>query len=103
MGTEIDLIALARAWTHSHEEDEGDLLVFRPSDREFPPARGRDSFDLGPDQELTRGGPGPDDRRMTQAGTWSVDGRQLILRVPGRPEERLEIVSVDPEKLVVRR
>ena len=103
MGNEIDLNALARGWTHSHEEDVGDRLVFRPSDREFPPARGRESFTLGSNQELTRGGPGPDDRRLTETGTWTVDGRQLILRVPGRPEERLEIVSVDPEQLVVRR
>jgi hypothetical protein len=97
------MTALERAWTHSHEEDTGDGLVFRPSDFDFPPARGRESFALGPDQELTRGGPGPDDRRATAAGTWSVEGRHLILRVPGRPEERLEILRVDSEQLVVRR
>jgi hypothetical protein len=103
VGDEIESVALMRAWTHAHEEDEGDRLVFRPADYAFPPARGRDSFALGANQELARGGPGPDDRRTTQTGTWSLDGRQLILRVPGRPEERLEVVSVDPEKLIVRR
>ena len=103
MENEIDPSALARAWVHAHEEDEGDLLVFRPADYPFPPARGRESLTLGPNDELTRGGPGPDDRRVTESGTWRIDGRQLVLRAPGRPEERLEIVSVDPEKLVVRR
>ena len=102
MGNGIDMTALERAWTHSHEEDAGDRLVFRPSDSDFPPARGRESFTLGPDQALTRGGPGPDDRRVTATGTWSVEATQLILRVPGRPEERLEIVSVDSEQLVVK-
>jgi hypothetical protein len=103
MGNEIDVAALARSWTHAHEEDEGDHLVFRPSELEFAPSRGRESFALGPDHALTRSGPGPDDRRAFTTGTWSVDGRQLVLQVPGHPEERLEIVSVDPEQLVVRR
>lgn len=103
MGDGIDSSVLTRAWIHAHEEDEGDLLVFRPADYPVPPARGRDSLTLSANDELTRGGPGPDDRHVTETGTWRVDGRELVLQVPGRPEERLEIVSVDPEKLVVRR
>ena len=103
MGNEIDPSALERAWLHAHEEDEGDLLVFRPADHPLPPARGRESLTLGPNEELVRGGPGPDDRHVSNAGTWRIDGRELVLQVPGRPEERLELMSVDPEKLVVRR
>ncbi len=37
---------LFQHWMHSHEEDSGDVQVYRPADYDFPPARGRRGFEL---------------------------------------------------------
>jgi hypothetical protein len=98
----VDISALTRSWTHAHEEDSDDLMVFRPSEHDFPPARGRDSFELAPGGELRRRGPGPDDRPVESGGTWSLEC-ELILRTQGRADQHFEIESVDEDRLVVRR
>lgn len=103
MSSNIDIAALSKSWTHSHEEDTGDELIFRPSDQEFPPARGRESLDLAPEGALVTTGPGPDDRRVESTGEWTIEGNDLVLRRPGRDEERFEIVAVEEDRLVVRR
>src|SRR5438067_5415234 len=33
-------------WIHSHEEDKGDVKVYRPSTFNFPLSRGRDGFEI---------------------------------------------------------
>jgi hypothetical protein len=94
---------LARAWTHSHEEDDLGRLVFRPSEHTFPPARGRESFTLSPGGLLEQGRPGADDRAVTVAGRWSLDGDRLDL-VPERGASRHYVVEeVGPDRLVLRR
>ncbi len=94
--------ALQRAWTHSHEEDHDGLLVFRPSDWDFPPARGRDSFTLGADGQLGTSGPGPDDRSVRGEGTWTYDGALKIAPFGASPQ-RYAVADVGPDRLVVRR
>jgi hypothetical protein len=89
---------LMRHWVHSHEEDSGDERVYRPSDHDFPPARGRRGFEPLPGGELLVYGPGATDRPEATTGRWSASG-------PGRVklgDEELEIVSVSPDRLVVR-
>jgi hypothetical protein len=71
---------LFRRWMHSHEEDEGDLRVYRPASYKFPPARGRRGLEFKPDGELVLYGPGR-------------------VRVGDRG---LEIVSVEPGRLTAR-
>jgi hypothetical protein len=50
---------LRPCWVHSHEEDSDEEMVFRPAAYEFPPSRGRRSFELKPDGILAEGGIGP--------------------------------------------
>ena len=96
---------IARAWTHSHEEDSGRRVVFRPADYAFPPGRQpRASLELQPDgRALYLGGPAPADRRSAHAGSWELDGDDLRLRLEGRADKRYEIESVDEQRLVLRR
>jgi len=94
---------LQRAWVHSHEEDSGNVLVYRPADFDFPPARGRDALDLRPGGELRYGGPGPDDRPVSLTGKWTFDGNAVTLEVPGRNTERLTVQSIEPDKLILSR
>ena len=39
---------LLRRWVHVREEDEGDVRVYRPSDADIPPARGRRGIEVRP-------------------------------------------------------
>lgn len=93
---------LIGSWTHSHEEDRGDERVFRPSDREFPPARGRQSFRLAADGVLEQTGPGPDDRAVTTAGTWEVHGTRLDLYPYGAHPQHFVVQFAGPDQLTLQ-
>ncbi len=99
---EIDVKALTRRWVHSHEEDTAEGQVFRPDDRPFPPSRGRRRLDLSGSGDVVETMSGPDDRQRDLGGNWRVEGNRLVLNVEGRSAEQLEVVSVEPDKLVVR-
>ena len=73
-------------WVHVREEDEGDVRVYRPSDADIPPARGRRGIEFRPGGELLVYGPGPADRPTAAPGRW----------------EDVEIVSVEPDRLRLR-
>jgi hypothetical protein len=89
---------LFRHWVHSHEEDTGDVRVYRPADYAFPPARGRRGFELKPDGEFVRYGPGPSDKPEATTERWTPSSGGRV-RVGGR---ELEIVSVEPDRLTAR-
>ena len=93
---------IARSWTHAHEEDHDGLLVFRSSDQDFPPAHGRQSFDLQPGGTLARSGPGPDDRTVRSTGTWSVEGDQLELHPGEGAAQRYRVAAIEADRLVVQ-
>ena len=96
---------IARAWTHSREEDSEGRIAYRPANYPFPPGRRpRASLELEPDGRARhRGGPAPEDRRTATDGSWELDGDELRLRLEGRPDERYQIESVDEHQLVLRR
>ena len=105
MSPRLEAETLAGRWVHSHEEDTGDELVFRPADFSFPPSRGRLRLELQADGRFVRSGPGPTDRPVPTRGKWKLENGVLSLKAEGAAaeERRLEIASVTPEKLVVRR
>jgi hypothetical protein len=91
-------------WVHSHEEDTGDQMVFRPATYTFPRSRGRQEFKLQQGGELQSTHPGPTDKRESSVGKWSVEPGEILQIEPGGAQAlRLPIVSVDNDKLVVRR
>ncbi len=92
---------ISRSWTRSHEEDEGERLVLRPTEYDFPPARGRDSFALNDDGTLELGGPGPDDRRVTTDGTWTLNGDRLELSPYGTSPRAYTVDDIATDRLVV--
>jgi hypothetical protein len=89
-------------WFHSHEESQGDRLVFRPADFAFPPSRGRTGLVFGQGGDLQVEGPGPDDRRRATSGRWSLQGNLLTTAAPGW-SGAFTIESVDAQALVLRR
>ena len=104
-------MALTRAelhgrWVHSHEEDADDERVYRPADYPFPPSRGRDSFELRPDGTATEWTPGATDRSVAKEGRWTLErGGRVALRGPheAKAHRVLEVVSLAPDRLVVKR
>ena len=98
-----DPVSLIGAWTHSHEEDGEDRMVFRPAGTQFPRARGgRETLELDPGGELRHRSPGPDDRGVEGTGAWALDGDELTLERAGSAD-RYRVERVDGEELVLRK
>ena len=89
---------LLKHWMRSHEEESGDLQVYRPASYSFPPARGRRGFELKPDGELVLYGPGPSDKPAATTSRWSSAGSGRVKL----GDRELEIVSVGPDRLTAR-
>ena len=96
---------LRRRWVHSHEEDTDKEMVFRPAAFEFPPSRGRRSFELKPDGNLVEGGIAPTDGPLETQGTWELeDDDRLVLRLdPSETPRVMQIASVDEDRLVIEK
>lgn len=94
------------SWTHSFEEDQGDVLVYRPTHAfTFPPARGRETLEFGEGGELTKRAPGPDDRPRETAGHWKALGMNRF-QLGGRenaPGRVIEVVEHTPDILKIRK
>jgi hypothetical protein len=106
MPRDIEKAILTQQWVHSHEEDTDTDMVFRPATFSFPRSRGRTSFTLEPDGGLVEIGIGPTDRREERRGTWKLEPKEMLAFYgePGtKPKRILKIISVDNDKLVVRR
>ena len=89
---------LFQHWMRSHEEESGDVQVYRPADYPFPPARGRRGFELKRDGELVLYGPGPPDKPEATTERWSPAGSGRVRA----GDRELEIVSVEPDRLTAR-
>ena len=66
-------------WIHSHEEDTKDVTVFRSSGYNFPPARGRQGFEIKQNGEFVQYRIGPTDRLEKFAGHWKAEGKGKII------------------------
>jgi hypothetical protein len=97
--------ALYQYWKHSQEDDTPTETVFRPATYNFPRSRGRFSFELKRDGTVVFHGVGPTDRPQVATGVWKREGNRLALYTnpAGEPDQVLEIVSISPDRLVVRR
>ncbi|MDQ0850495.1 hypothetical protein QFZ65_002433 [Arthrobacter sp. B3I9] len=97
---------LVGIWLHSHEEDSGSTMVFRPRHYAFRPARWRDAIEVQADGRCVWHGSGPDDRGQAMPGRWEDLGNgRAQITIPtaaGQPFQR-QIQSCGPEKLVVEK
>jgi len=98
----IDRASLVGIWTHSHEEDQGDIQVFRSSGFNFPRSRGRSSYELRAEGSLGGYRPGPDDRHVPSTGHWDLQGNQLIITPETESPVHYQVVSLEPGRMLVR-
>lgn len=106
MAKKIKKNLLHQHWIHSREEDTATEMVFRPASYDFPLARGRKSFEINSDGTLINYGMSPTDREEETEGVWKLeDGGQLAFYADAQaePNQKLQIVSVDEERLVVKK
>ncbi len=94
---------LYRDWTHSHEEDEGNKMIYRPSTFDFPLSRGRMEIRLGANGSCTfldiARGDGSESKTCTLSE--NSDALKIVIDYPEGWVRTLQVVSVDEEKLVV--
>ena len=103
---EAQLDQLVGTWRHSHEEDTATERVYRRGDYEFPPARGRDGFEFRPDHSCAYLGISARDGTAKQACTWQPregTSGEVVVTFPGGEQRVLQIVSVDRDRLVVKK
>jgi len=106
MPQEIDSRLLCKRWLHSYEEDTAEQIVFRPASFNFPPARGRDGFELRPDQSMMELRIGPTDRIEEVPGKWRLDhGDRLLFyeQSSSNPTRAMQIMSADQDRLVIKK
>lgn len=97
---------LEHTWLHAHEEDQGDVRVYRPNTYAFPPSRGRTGFAFEQNGLFTQFDIAPTDGLEGRKGTWKAENDQtLLISLDDKkdPEYRLQIVSLDNDVLKVRR
>ena len=106
MKKNIDRNSLHQRWVHSHEEDTETERVYRPASFEFPRSRGRSAMALKPGGELVETGIGPTDRPQEGRGTWKLeedDTLSIYEEGKKKPVRTMKIVSVDKDRLVVKK
>jgi len=96
---------LHQQWFHSHEEDTGNMMVFRPSSYRFPRSRGRKGYTFQPDGSYIEIGPGPTDVPVSSKGIWSLKAHGVLTLIsPAGVQKRvLRITSLEPDRLVVQK
>ncbi len=98
---------LGQTWLHAYEEDEEDLLVYRPNSYDFPPSRGRTGFVLEREGVAKQYVIAPTDGLEEQVGTWEYkDKNTVLVHIPGNghAEQRytMQVVSLKGNVLKVR-
>lgn len=94
---------LFQVWVHSREEDTDDVEVYRPQDFAFPPARGREGFQIRSDGTFVRRDIGPADGTVEVSGRWTAKVVQATFDDPGVEPSTLDLQSYDEERLELRR
>lgn len=98
--------SIFRRWTHSREEDQRDILVYRPHNYSFPPARGREGLEFYKSGEFFYSSIGSTDRSLAVSGRWSIQQTNLVeIQFFDRsiPSYALEILECNEQILKVRR
>lgn len=97
---------LERTWLHAHEEDQGEVQVYRPNTYAFPPSRGRTGFAFDHNGLFTQYDIAPTDGIEGRKGRWSaISDHSLRITLDDKkdPDYTLEIVSLENDVLKVRR
>ena len=99
---------LQKTWLHSFEEDQSDILTYRPNDYDFPPSRGRTGFLLEKGNIIKEYNIAPTDGLEERIGRWEyTEDKQILVtfRNNKKPDDRflIEIVSLKDNVLKLKK
>lgn len=99
----IEAASLVGRWVHSREEDTAGQSVYRSADYAFPPARGRDAFELQADGTSIDAPIAPGDGNLSARGRWELQGDLLHLYSAGAktPSRTVRILSAGAGRVVI--
>lgn len=106
MSKKFDQKLLFQRWIHSREEDTPTEIIYRPSSFPFPPARGRDGFELRPDHTAVDVGISAADGATEYLGQWHMcgpDKLEVITGPEGEHGRKIRVLAVEANRLVVER
>ena len=97
---------LQKTWLHSHEDDQGDIIVYRPNTYDFPPSRGRTGFTIEKDGTFKQYDIAPTDGLEEHTGKWEArddDKIRIMFNEKSRESYEIEVISVEPNMLKIKR
>ncbi len=100
----VEREVLYQRWIHSHEEDSNTEMVYRPSNFEFPPSRGRTGFELKSDNSCVEIGIAPADGFLESQGTWEIeedDHLKIYINSQTKDVRIMHVTYVDKDRLVI--
>ena len=98
------MTGVAGRWTHSFEEDHGDVMVYRPADHDLPWPRRRAGIDFAPDGTYVEWVVGREGTRRPVAGRWRAgEGGRIELSGEAGAPQVVEVVLLAPDRLELRR
>ena len=100
------LATIFQQWIHSHEEDITGVRVYRPSNYQFPPSRGRRGFEIKDSGEFIEYDIAPTDGIRKVAGHWQAEGNNTIkVYLEDREHEsyRLKVLSCERDMLRIEK
>lgn len=94
-------------WIHSNQDKDHrpSVSVFRPSDYNFPPSRGRRGFEIRRNGEFILYEIGPDDRPIKKVGEFKVESPNKIkvyFEDKNKSAFSLRIVSLEENNSLLR-
>ncbi len=94
---------LFRHWVHSFEDDSTGYRAFRPADYAFPPARGREGFEIQKGGAFVHYAIGPADGSIAVSGTWTMKGNNtLSVKLEEGAEMEIQILELSKDMLKVK-
>ena len=91
------------AWTHSHEEDQNDMRVYRRAGYKFPPSRGREGMEFLSNGKLLYNAIGPTDAPQNLPGTWGFSSKQTLhLTLESGRQFSYTLAKIEKDRMVGR-
>lgn len=98
---------LAHKWIHSHEDDTDDIMVFRRSDYQFPPSRGRRNIEFKEDGQFVQNDIAPSCGLKETVGRFKeISPNELKVDFDKQADSRsysIKLVSCDDKVLKIKK
>ncbi len=93
---------LFQHWIHSFEDDGPGFRAFRPAGYAFPPARGREGFEIQKGGGFVHHAIAPTDGNVAVSGAWKMKGKNtLTVKLEEGEEMEMQIMEVKRDMLKV--